>query len=60
MIKILILKGCDGRYSYCAETAIKILRPHMLPGDFDDPAAALKAAMCDTSIPGTALFTVQR
>lgn len=59
MTRIIITKGVDGRWTYCPDTAVAVLRPHLLEGEFDTAHRALQYAMEDSSIPAGSTFIVK-
>lgn len=54
-VTIVIMKGCDGRYTYCPRPAIPILKPQYQPGEFDTAELALAAIIRDETIPSGAV-----
>lgn len=58
-ITIVVLKGSDGRFSYCPRPAIEMLHVRQVPGTFDTVERALDAVRLDQTIPAGSRVEVE-
>lgn len=57
-IHISIIRGIDGRWSYCPRYAISLLKPAFVEGQYDTKVQAVTAARADKSVPAGSHFDI--